>query len=188
LRESPNLNIAYSWSPDGHFLLYGEDNTKSSRDLWALPMQGDRKPVSVVNSPFYEGNGQFSPDGRWVAYHSNESGRFETYVVPFPTGGGKWQISTAGGISPRWRRDGKELFFIAPDGHMMGATVTASGTSFEAAPPVTLFQTRIVGGGANSGNKHQYAVSADGRFLINVPARESIASPITLISNWKPKP
>jgi eukaryotic-like serine/threonine-protein kinase len=149
LLESPNQKVPNSWSADGHFLLYGEDNPKTARDLWALPMRGDRKPIPVVNSPFYEGNGEFSPDGRWVAYHSNESGRFEIYVVPFPAGGGKWQIST-GGISPRWRRDGKELFFIAPDGQMMAPTVSAAGTSFEAAPRVALFQTRIVGGGSAS--------------------------------------
>jgi hypothetical protein len=117
----------------------------------------------------------------------------ETLLLPCqaaaPAGAGKWQISTGGGISPRWRHDGKELFFIGPDAQMMAATVSASGTSFEAASPVALFPTRIVGGGGTSGavSKHQYAVSADGRFLINVPAGESTAAPITLILNWKPR-
>ena len=108
--------------------------------------------------------------------------------MPFPAGGGKWQISTGGGISPRWRHDGKELFFTGPDGQMMAATVSASGASFEAAPPVALFQTRIVGGGTNSASKHQYAVSADGRFLINVPTGDPTTAPITLILNWKLQP
>ena len=187
LIESPGQKIPYGWSADGHFLLYGWDNPKTDRDLWALPMQGDRKPVVVVNSAFYEGTGQFSPDGRWVAYISNESGRFEIFVVPFPAGGGKWQISTGGGVSPRWRHDGKELFFIGPDGQMMAATVSASGRSFEAAPPLSLFQSRIVGGGT-SNVKHQYAVSVDGRFLINVPASDSTTAPITLLQNWSPEP
>jgi Tol biopolymer transport system component len=185
---SPNLKVPYSWSADGHFVLYGEEGSQTSRDLWALPIEGDRKPVAVVNSPFYEGNGQFSPDGRWVAYHSNESGRYEVYVVPFPAGGGKWKISTAGGISPRWRHDGKELFFIGPDGQMMAAAISGSGASIETVPPTPLFQTRIVGGGTNSGNKHQYAVSPDVRFLINVAAGDSTVAPITLILNWSPEP
>jgi hypothetical protein len=88
--------------------------------------------------------------------------------------------------SPRWRHDGKELFFISPDARMTAATVSAAGASFEAAPPVALFQTRIVGGGLSAGNKPQYTVSADGRFLINVTAGDSTASPITLLLNWKP--
>jgi hypothetical protein len=148
-------------------------------------LQGDRKPIPVANSPFSENNGQFSPDGRWVAYQSNESGRFEIYVVPFPLGAGKWQVSTGGGIAPRWRHDGKELFFISPDGQMMAATVSGSGTAFEAAPPVSLFKTRMTGGFNNFG-KQQYAVSADGRFLINAVANDAGNVPITLIMNWKP--
>jgi Tol biopolymer transport system component len=197
---SPMLGVPYSWSADGQFLLYGDG---APRDVFAMAISGatshpaahsdqgiqpDRKPIGVATSPFDERMGQFSPDGRWVAYHSNESGRYEIYVVPFPAGGGKWQISTGGGISPRWRTDGKELFFIAPDAKMMAAGVSTPGTSFEAASPVALFQTRLVGGGANTNNKQQYAVSADGRFLINVPAGDSATAPITLILNWKPKP
>lgn len=146
------------------------------------------KPVAIAHSPFTERGGHFSPDGRWVAYHSNESGRFEIYVVPFPDGSGKWQISTGGGIAPRWRRDGRELFFVGPDGRMMAATIAVSGTSLEAAAPLALFQTRIVGGGGNGFDKHEYAVSADGRFLINVPAGDSAAAPITLLQNWMPQP
>jgi hypothetical protein len=133
-----------------------------------------------------ETGGQFSPDGRWVAYQSDESGRFEIYVQPFPAASAKWQISTGGGTMPRWRADGKELFFIAPDTKLMAAAVTASGTTFEAAPPVALFQTRIVGGPGQI-LKHQYAVSRDGRFLINETAEASTATPITLIFNWKPR-
>ena len=149
-------------------------------------MMGDRKPVPWLNTPFTETGGQFSPDGRWVAYQSNESGPFEIYVQPFPAASAKWQISTNGGTMPRWRTDGKELFFIAPDAKLMAAAVAASDTTFEAAPPVALFQTRIVGG-VNAIIKHQYAVSRDGRFLINHLPEESTATPITLILNWKPR-
>ena len=184
LLEPSDPRIAFSWSTDGRFLLYGENNSKTLADLWALPMQGERKPITVANSPFSESNGQFSPDGRWVAYQSNESGRFEIYVVPFPPGGGKWQISTSGGVSPRWRHDGKELFFIGPDGLMMATTVSASGTAFETAPPVSLFQTRLDGSVIAGSTKHQYAVSSDGRFLINTPS-DSGGQPITLIQSWK---
>ena len=93
-----------------------------------LPLFGEHKPFPFVNTSFDEALGQFSPDGRWVAYHSNESGRHEVYVQPFPGPGGKWQISTSGGIEPRWRRDGKELFYIAPDGKLMAAPIQSAGT------------------------------------------------------------
>ena len=108
-------------------------------------------------------------------------------MQPFPGPGGKWQISTAGGTSPRWRADGKELFFIAANAKLMSVPVNTSGTTFEAGPPVALFQTRIVTGGL-AALQTQYAVSRDGRFLINTQVDESNTTPITLILNWKPKP
>jgi dipeptidyl aminopeptidase/acylaminoacyl peptidase len=184
LLESSNQKGPHSWSPDGRFLLYGEADSQARTDLWALPMQGDRKPIPIANSQFQKFDGQFSPDGRWVAYQSNESGRNEIYVVPFPAGAGKWQVSTLGGISPRWRHDGKELFFIAPDAQMMASAVSQASKSFEAAPPVALFQTRIAGGG--NPIKPQYAVSTDGRFLIYVSFGDATNAPITLIYNWRP--
>src|SRR5262245_42080692 len=96
----------------------------------------EQKPVIVTNTPFAESNGQFSPDGRWVAYPTNESGRFEIVVQPFPEPTGKWQVSTGGGTAPRWRADGRELYFIAPDGKLMAAPVAASGLTFQAGTPV----------------------------------------------------
>jgi Tol biopolymer transport system component len=182
LLESPYTKTPDGWSSDGRFLLYNENNGKTS-DVLALPLQGDRKPIPVATSSFSEHNGEFSPDGRWVAYQSDESGQFEIYVVPFPPGAGKWQVSTGGGVAPRWRHDGKEIFFIASDRKMMAATVSASNTSFEVAPPLALFQTLITGGGTSAA-KQQYAVSSDGRFLINVAGADSATSPITLILNW----
>jgi Tol biopolymer transport system component len=150
-------------------------------------MVGDRKPMAIMNSPFEERNGQFSPDGRWVAYQSNVTGRFEIYVQPFPGPGGRSPVSTAGGTFPRWRADGKELFFIAPNAKLMSVPVRISGSTFEAGSPITLFQTRIVTAGfAAQGT--QYAVSRDGRFLINSRLDESATPPITLVLNWKPKP
>ena len=130
---------------------------------------------------------------------SNESGRNEIYVRPFvaPAGstapdrapvnpaGGQWQVSTAGGIYPRWRPDAKELYYLGPDGQLMTAPVSATGTTFEPGTPVVLFQTRIYGGGVDNQQGRQYDVTRDGRFLINT-VLDDAASPITLLLNWKP--
>ena len=121
-----------------------------------------------------------------MAYQTNESGRFEVVVQPFPDAGGKWQVSIAGGAAPRWRADGKELYFLAPDAILMAVPVTGAGTSFEAGTPVALFPTRIVNGGSVATNRPQYAVARDGRFLINQPVGDATAAPITLILNWQP--
>jgi Tol biopolymer transport system component/predicted Ser/Thr protein kinase len=182
---SPFPKLPIDWSLDGRFLLYQTSDPKTGWDLAALPMTGDRKPIVVVSTPFEERGGQFSPDGRWVAYQSNESGRFEIYVQPVPGPGGKWQVSIAGGTDPRWRPDGKELFFLAPDTKLMAAPVRVSDSTFEAGSPASLFQTRTVVGG-NANLTPQYAVSSDGRFLFNVPEDTSTAAPITLILNWNP--
>ena len=118
----------------------------------------------------------------------NESGRFEVVVQSFPDVGGKWQISTAGGVAPRWRADGKELYFLAPDATMMAAPISAAGASFEAGTPVPLFRSRIVEAGSAAATRPQYAVARLGRFLINRPAADTTASPITLILNWSAGP
>lgn len=188
LVESPRLKTPSDWSPDGRFLLYGvADDPKTGFDLWLLPMQGDRKPFPFLNQTYEERIGQFSPDGRWVAYVSNQSGRHEIYVRPFPGPGGQWQISTAGGISPRWRADGKELFYIAPDAKLMAVPIAIGGSSLEPGTPVALFQTRIVFGGTETYNREQFDVAPDGRFLINVTTDDVASSPITLLLNWKPR-
>jgi hypothetical protein len=146
----------------------------------------DRKPVVVSNTSFEERQGQFSPDGRWVAYETNESGSgFEIVVQAFPEPSGKWQVSTGGGVQPRWRADGKELYFIAPDRKLMAVPVAVRGSAFEAGKPVPLFGTRMGVGTATW--RAQYAVSPDGRFLINQVVEESTTTPITLILNWHPE-
>jgi Tol biopolymer transport system component len=183
LLESAHPKLVEDWSRDGRFLVYQEIHPKTGRDLWVLPMTGSsRKPLVAVNTSFEEQNGQLSPDVRWLAYETNESGRFEIVVQSFPEGGHKWPVSTGGGVQPRWRADGKELYFIAPDGKLMSASITSTGAAFAAGTPVALFPVRIVSGVVT---KSQYAVSRDGRFLINRPSQESMA-PITLILNWKP--
>ena len=122
LLGTPSNEWPLDWSMDGRFLLYYQDGGKTGADLWALPMTGDdRNPIAVANTPFEEITGEFSPDGRWVAYETNESGRFEIVVQPFPNPTGKWQVSTSGGMRPRWRADGRELYFVALDGKLMAA-------------------------------------------------------------------
>ena len=178
------------WSPDGQFLLYSIANPKTGVDLQALPLSGERTPLAVAQSPFDEVNGQFSPNGRWVAYQSNEGGRNDIYVVPFRAKGAKSQLSTNGGTQPRWRPDGRELFYVALDGRMMAVSVAAdaTGQNVEPGTPVPLFPTRLATG-ANIGglalSKHQYAVASDGRFLLNAIVDEGTPPPISVIVNWE---
>jgi Tol biopolymer transport system component len=194
LLETPKSKVPQDWSSDGQFLLYAEDDPKTGSHLWALPMTGnDRKPIMVVKTPFEEPNGQFSPDGRWVAYDTNESGRFEVVVQAFPGLGGKWPVSTGGGIRPRWRPDGKELYFVAPDGKLMAASISP-GATFAVGKPVALFRVMsaaaaaaALGAGLHQLDRQKYAVSRDNRFLINEPVDTSTTPPITLILSWKPK-
>ena len=189
----------WSWSPDGRFLLFSSNDPQSTNDMWVLPMVGERTPAVFLKTPFREGYPAFSPDGHWVAYQSNESGRPEVYVRPFvpplppapggpPTAlpGGQWQVSTAGGITPLWRPDGKALYYLNPAGEMMAAPMTVAGGAPEPGAPVRLFLTRILGGGVDTQIGRQYDVARDGRFLINTELPGD-AAPITLIQHWKPE-
>jgi Tol biopolymer transport system component len=172
--------VAGSWSADGRFVLF--TNLVMGGDLWTMHLIGDKKAIPFLQTRFNEANGRFSPDGRWVAYQSNESGRAEVYVAPFPGPGGKWQVSTGGGILPRWRRDGKELFFAVPTGAMMmTASVNGEGTAFQVGAVQALFQVR------SGGPRYFYDVSADGqRFLLNALPEQATAAaaPLTLVVNW----
>ncbi|HSS45491.1 MAG TPA: hypothetical protein VLO07_09135, partial [Thermoanaerobaculia bacterium] len=178
LFSSSALKLPASISPDGRYLLFSTLNPKTKWDLELLSLP-DRKVTAFLETEFDETLGVFSPDGRWIAYASNESGRFEVYVQPFPGPGGKWQISTAGGTAPAWRRDGKELFYLAPDRKLMTVSVKI-GATFETEVPKPLFETHI----RNDPDRH-YDVSADGqRFLVNTPLGEETSPPITLVQNW----
>jgi Tol biopolymer transport system component len=171
--------------------LFHSTDPQTGRDLWVLPVSGDKKPFPFLKTPFEERDGQFSPDGKWIAYQSDESGRVEVYVQPFPGPGRKFQISSNGGAQLRWSKNGKEIFYVSLDSKTMAAPVKLSpdGQSLETGTPAVLFPVRIAGGPLPGFNRQQYAVSSDGqRFLVNLAADEGTTSPITLILNWKPKP
>jgi eukaryotic-like serine/threonine-protein kinase len=179
---------ATDWSTNGRFLLYRSPDPKTSFDIWALPMEGEREPFPVVRTDAEERDGQFSPDGKWVAYQSNESGRFEIYAQPFPGPGTKKSISTNGGAQVRWSHDGHELFYIALDGRLMSVPIrfSADEKTIEPAAAVPLFPTRV--GDPLALERQQYSVSRDGqRFLMNIVSEEATISPITVILNYKPK-
>jgi hypothetical protein len=178
------------WSQDGRFLLYGTQDAKTASDLWVLPMTGERKPFAVLQSSFNEMEGQFSPDGRWLAYASDESGRYEIYVRTFPEASGKWLVSVAGGVEPRWRRDGRELYYVAPDTRLMAVPIRPAPDThaFDSGSPVPLFLTRLATGSniapAGSLARAQYAVAPDGRFLMLIAGDTADTSPITIVQHW----
>jgi Tol biopolymer transport system component/predicted Ser/Thr protein kinase len=193
LLSNTSRKVPTDWSRDGRFLLYGNSGPlygvgggDSNSELWSLPLFGDRKPFPVVQVPYNVTQGAFSPDGRWVAYSSEESGRQEVYVQSFPTAVVKRRISADGGFQPRWRGDGKEIFFLAPDGRLLAAAVTAAtaGSSFDVSSPVALFRPETAAMDA-SGEAMQYAVSSDGRrFLFSSPVQDLKAQPITVVLDW----
>jgi Tol biopolymer transport system component len=177
------------WSRDGRFLLYRTSTAATSGDLWVLPLTGDRTPFPFVASQFNETRGQFSPDGRWVAYESDDSGRPEVYVRAFPGPGQPWQVSLDGGIEARWAPDGRELFFISPEAKLMSVQIqpAVGGASLDVAQPRALFQTQIFRGGAQiAGLKFQYAVAPEGRRFLILSDLDATPAPITVILNWRP--
>jgi serine/threonine protein kinase/Tol biopolymer transport system component len=170
------------WSLDGRFILYDTDR-RGQRDLRVLPLspKGDARPYLETGAD--ERQGQFSPDVHWVAYSSDESGASEVYVRKFPDTGGKWQVSTRGGAQPRWRRDGRELFYLAADGKLMAAAVTAGPAGLSIAPPRDLFDTGIRASFVE--RRNQFLVTRDGqRFLVNISDEDEASAPITVVMHW----
>ena len=185
LKSDAGYKYATSSSRDGRFLSYTVVNPETKTDLWVLPMQGDRKPTPFLRTEFNERSGQFSPDGHWIAYISDESGSDEIYVREFSSGSaqgsgdaaGKWLISKGGGTYPRWRGDGKELFYVASGGKLTSVDISAKPV-FQAGAPRPLFQ--LPPGFIGS------EVTPDGgRFLIGVPAALSASVPFTVLLNWQ---
>jgi eukaryotic-like serine/threonine-protein kinase len=178
LEGTNQLKYPNDWSPDGKLLAYQQAD-QGIFGIWMLPVTGERKPYPFLQSTFTMRGAVFSPDGKWLAYCSNESGDVKVYVASFPGPGGKWQISPGGGCVPRWRHDGKELFFLSSDNKLMAAEVKANGSSLEIGDVRMLFETRpngTFGGG--------YDVTADGRkFAIAYETAQPGAS-LTLVANW----
>ena len=169
------------WSGDGKTILFHARGQKYHvGNIWMLPLGGNRKPSLVIESPFETRNARLSPDGRWIAYSSNESGKFELYVQSFPPSGSKWQISTNGGDEPQWRRDGEELFYLSSDNRLMALDVkTESG--FHAGIPRPLFEIHRT----SALRRNHYVVAANGqRFLVVSPLEQTASSPITVVTNW----
>jgi Tol biopolymer transport system component len=172
------------WSPDGKAILYVKWST-SGPDMWVLPLQGDHKPY-LFNQPrqtqglSIQTTARFSPDGKWLAYSSSESGRFEVYVTPFPGPGGKWQVSTEGGWFPQWGRNGRELFYVSPDSKLMSAEVKANGSTLEVGAVRSLFETRPYFGLYTA---NLFDVTKDSqRFIVNYEPQSNSA--FTLVVNW----
>jgi eukaryotic-like serine/threonine-protein kinase len=184
LVPAKSLAVPKSWSPDGKFLVYAQINPVTGADLMAIPVDGDRKPFPVVQTTATEDQGQFSPDGHWLAYTSNESGQAEVYVIPFPPSPGtKWLVSRGGGAQPRWRRDGRELFYISADSQMMCVEVSTRPT-FQSGTPHPLFQSDIVDTGIRTGPISWDLASQGKRFLIITPNSPE-ASTVNVVLNWR---
>jgi Tol biopolymer transport system component len=184
LEEPDATEIPRAVSPDGLYLVFTRrKNGESIGHIWALPLSGEKKPFPIIEDAFEESSPALSASGKWMAYQSNESGRNEIYITAFPGGGAKWQVSTNGGIAPKWRRDGKEMFFLDGADNLMAVDFSSGGTVPKLGTPNTLFQT--IGIQRDFG---PFDVSADGkRFLLNSGNLKEGADPLTLVLNWPGK-
>ena len=191
LLKSPEPKFPQDWSSDGRFLIYSVnrgDRGGTNLDLWLLLLQGELKTTQFLSTSFTVSQGRFSPDSRYVAYVSNESGKNEVYVRSFSSdgkAGGQQMISQGGGTQPLWRRDGKELFYISADTKVMAVPVSTAPTFQRLGAPIALFTAPIYGGGRNY-NIHRWAAMPNGqKFIINSVLKEAASEPISVITNWK---
>jgi Tol biopolymer transport system component len=179
------------WSADGRFIVFSSTSREgpSRTEEWILPRFGDGKPYPILRGDFSAGEGRFSPDGRWLAYSSDESGRAEVYVTSFPVGSSKWQVSVAGGSSPKWRHDGRELYYLAADSVLMAAEVDPRGSAFQRGALRSLFRVRLKTGASRldlnpTTGQIGYDTAPDGSwFLVNSPPPGN-PPPLTLVTNW----
>ncbi|HEY7370342.1 MAG TPA: hypothetical protein VIA29_10675, partial [Thermoanaerobaculia bacterium] len=174
------FKFASDWSKDGRYLVYARQDPKTGWDVWVLPTFGDRKPIALVQSAFADLNATLSPDGRYLLYQSNESGRNEIYVQSFPVGAGKWQVSSAGGVDASWRADGREIFYRALDQKIMAVAIGGGG-EFQAGIPKALFTGQFRTGTS----RNKYVATSDGqRFLLIAPLGRESMTPTTIVVNW----
>jgi Tol biopolymer transport system component len=170
------------WSPDGRYLLYLQQSGPTGASVWTVPTSGEKKPQLVVKPEAATGKVTFlrlSPDGRWLAYSSNDGGREEVYVTSFPSGGGRWQISREGGTFPVWRHDGKEVFFIGLDAHLYAVEVNAEENRFEVGNSQALFELRNIFALGSP-----FDITPDGKRFMVLTQPEGSASPMMLVLNW----
>ncbi|MGH9497014.1 MAG: TolB family protein, partial [Candidatus Sulfotelmatobacter sp.] len=178
------------WSPDGRYLLYraGTSGEGDGFDLWVLPLFGDRKPFPYLTGPGDQLYAEFSPDGKWVAYTSSETGRSEIYVAPFPATGTKWQITSGGGAYPRWRHDGKAIFYLTTGSSLVfEATVSGNGATsanpptFEVGESKALFDAQNMSPNIASS---QFDVTSDGQRFIVITTGDEGSLPLNVVQNW----
>jgi Tol biopolymer transport system component len=179
LVESRNRLGPEDWSKDGRYIAYVVDYGTGARDIHVSPLFGDRKAIPIAQTRFDENEPHFSFDGKWIAYDSNESGTWQVYVVSFPALNQRCQVSASGGGQPRWRRDGKELYYLAPDGKLMAVDITAGG-KLDCGPPRELFGTGL----RMNPVVDQYAVTPDGQSFLVLKPQEVVPTPLTVVLNW----
>jgi Tol biopolymer transport system component len=183
LESNDTVEFPLSFSPHGRYLVYERrdlGNTQTGFDLWVLPLVGDGKPFPIVQTSFDDELGNVSPNGKWMAYQNNESGRMEVYITAFPSGGAKWQVLSSGGVQAKWRRDGRELFFLDAADNLMAVDVSTSGNAVRLGVPHPLFHALAAQRQAGA-----FDVTGDGKkFLINSGNQKEGSEPLTLVQNW----
>jgi Tol biopolymer transport system component len=173
LKDPSNLD---QWTPDGRFVIF----RNVGRTIWSVAVDGDRTPRKLADTPYITDEVHVSADGRWVAYNANESGRWEAYIATFPEFAARRQVSSSGGVQPQWSRDGRELFYLAPDGSLMGVRVNTR-LGLEVSPPSLLFATHF----EPSPHRPQYAVSSDGARFLGLDRLPGERASLTLLLNGR---
>ncbi len=183
LLARPEAIHATDWSSDGRFLLFFSAHQQTGMDVWAVPASGAEAAFAVVQTNYDEQYASFSPDGKWIAYQSNESGRVEIYLQSFPRPGNKWPVSTGGGTQVRWRADGSEIFYLGLDEQLMAVPVRLTSSTPDIGTPVGLFAPQLGNAAQRSDYRPQYMVDGDGQRFLVAQVPEATNTPITVILN-----